>query len=218
MIYVRPLTPAEVDDLHDLRRHAIGRVSQRTHLILLSAQHVAVPNLAEVLACSCATVRFWIRRFDTARPDGLRDMPRSDRPRKVTPVVEATLSAVLHQDPRRTDYHLAGDLLDHRNARVVVCDSAAHHGLPHHRAQRPAALGFALAPPAPRHAPHTRSPQSRQTMADCCRRHWHSAQHCWRVCRRVEHPNAAAGAGDVATARLAGPRAHARNQSLSGPV
>lgn len=103
MRYVRPLTSAEVDELHHLRRQAVGRVSQRAHLILLSAQHVAVPELAHLFACSPATVRFWIRRFEAAGPDGLRDAPRVGRPRKVTPVVEAALSAALHQDPRRVD-------------------------------------------------------------------------------------------------------------------
>lgn len=103
MIYVRPLTPAESDELQHMRRQAVGRVSQRAHLILLSAQQVTVSELAHLFACSHATVRFWIRRFEAAGPDGLRDAPRAGRPRKVTPVVEAALSAVLYQDPRRTD-------------------------------------------------------------------------------------------------------------------
>ncbi len=103
MIYVRPLTTTEVDELHHMLRHEIGRVSQRAHLILLSAQHLAVPNLAQLFACSPATVRFWIRRFETAGPAGLRDAPRVGRPRKGTPVVAAVLSDVLYQDPHRTD-------------------------------------------------------------------------------------------------------------------
>ncbi len=48
-------------------------------------------------------MRFWIRRFEAAGPDGLRDALRAGRPRKITPVVEATLSAVLDQDPHRVN-------------------------------------------------------------------------------------------------------------------
>lgn len=103
MIYVRPLTHAEVDELQDMTRHEVGRVSQRAHLILLSAQHYPVPELARLFAWSRATVRFWIRRFEAAGPDGLRDAPRAGRPRKVTPTVEAMLSALLQQDPQRVD-------------------------------------------------------------------------------------------------------------------
>lgn len=103
MIYVRPLTPAEADELHQMRRQEVGRESQRAHLILLSAQHVAVPELARLFACSRATVRFWIRRFEASGPDGLRDAPRSGRPRKVTPAIEASLTTCLQHDPQRID-------------------------------------------------------------------------------------------------------------------
>lgn len=103
MIYVRSLTPAEADELRSMTRHEIGRVSQRAQLILVSAQQVGVPELARLFACSGATVRFWIRRFEAAGPDGLRDAPRAGRPRTVTPAVEATLSTLLQQDPQRSD-------------------------------------------------------------------------------------------------------------------
>ncbi|HEY0737475.1 MAG TPA: IS630 family transposase [Herpetosiphonaceae bacterium] len=103
MIYVHPLTAAEVEALRAMMRHDIGRVSQRAHLILLSAQHTSIPDLARLFAWSQPTVRFWIRRFEVAGPDGLRDAPRSGRPRKVTPAAEANLSTFLQQDPQRID-------------------------------------------------------------------------------------------------------------------
>lgn len=103
MIYVRPLTSAEVDDLQAMTRQAVGRVSQRAHLILLSAQRYSVPELAGLFTWSRATVRFWLRRFEQAGSAGLRDAPRAGRPRTVTAAVEATLSALLQQDPQRID-------------------------------------------------------------------------------------------------------------------
>ena len=103
MIYVRPLTTVEVEELNHMTQHEVGRVSQRAHLILLSAQHRSVPDLADLFACSPATVRFWLRRFEADGPDGLRDAPRAGRPPTVTPAVETTLSTLLHQDPHRVD-------------------------------------------------------------------------------------------------------------------
>lgn len=103
MLYVRPLTAAEVDELRHMTRHAVGRVSQRAHLILLSTQHASVPALAQLFACSPATARFWIRRFEATGPAGLHDAPRAGRPRTVTPAVEATLRTFLQHDPRHVD-------------------------------------------------------------------------------------------------------------------
>ena len=64
MIYARPLTVEEHCELRRMIREAIGRVSQRAHLILLSAQRYAVLELAMLFGMSRATVRCWIRRFD----------------------------------------------------------------------------------------------------------------------------------------------------------
>jgi transposase len=103
MIYVRPLTDEEQTELKRMTRREVGRVSQRAQMILLSAQHRAVPDIATLFAVSRATVRFWIRRFDVAGPHGLRDDPRSGRPRKLTALAEATLERALHQDPAQVN-------------------------------------------------------------------------------------------------------------------
>jgi transposase len=100
MIYVRPLTDAEHAELKRMTRQEIGRVSQRAQMILLSAQHRPVPAIATLFEVSRATVRFWIRQFEAEGPSGLRDAPRSGRPRKATPQVEATLLTLLQQDPQ----------------------------------------------------------------------------------------------------------------------
>jgi transposase len=65
MIYARPPTEEEYIELKRMTRQAIGRVSQRAHVILLSAQRYTVPELATLFAMSHATVRFWIRRFNS---------------------------------------------------------------------------------------------------------------------------------------------------------
>ena len=73
-------------------------------LILLSAQRHTVLELAMLFAMSCATVRFWIQRFNRHGPAGLYDDPRSGRPRKANPHVQETLVAMLQDDPRHAGY------------------------------------------------------------------------------------------------------------------
>jgi transposase len=100
MIYARPPTEGDHIELQRMVRQAIGRVSQRAHLILLSAQRRTVPELASFFDLSRAPVRLWIRRFSVHGPAGLYDEPRSGRPRQLGPQVLATLLAMLQNDPR----------------------------------------------------------------------------------------------------------------------
>ena len=104
MIYARQPTEEERMALKHMCRQAIGRGSQRAHLILLSAQRHPVPELALLFAMSRATVRFWIRRFNAHGPVGLYDDPRSGRPRQVNPHVQETLVTMLQDDPRHEGY------------------------------------------------------------------------------------------------------------------
>ena len=103
MIYVRQPTEEERAELKRMTRQEIGRVSQRAQMVLLSAQHRTVPEIAALFEASRATVRCWLRRFDADGPAGLRDAPRSGRPRKVTPQVEEELTTWLTQDPQQAD-------------------------------------------------------------------------------------------------------------------
>lgn len=121
MIYASPPTEGEHIELQRMVRQAIGRVSQRAHLILLSAQRRTVPELASFFDMSRATVRFWIRRFNVHGPAGLYDEPRSGRPRKLGPQVLATLLTMLQNDPRHVGYlatfwtvAMLGVALEHR--------------------------------------------------------------------------------------------------------
>lgn len=103
MIYVRPPTDAEQVELKHMTRQAIGRVSQRAQMVLLSAQHRSVPEIAAIFSVSRATVRFWLRRFDVHGPPGLRDDPRSGRPRKITPALDHAIEQALQTDPQHLD-------------------------------------------------------------------------------------------------------------------
>jgi transposase len=104
MIYVRQPTEEEQQELKHMTRQEVGRVSERAHMILLSAQHRTVPEISTIFGVSRARVRLWIRRFDLAGPDGLRDEARSGRPRKVTEGVQATLTALVQNDPLHSGF------------------------------------------------------------------------------------------------------------------
>src|SRR3712207_2494635 len=101
MIYVRDPDDDELRELKRMTRQAVGRVSQRAQMVLLSAQRRTVPEIATIFEVSCPTVRFWLRRFETQGPAGLQDEPRSGRPAKVTPQVEERLARMLSQDPQQ---------------------------------------------------------------------------------------------------------------------
>src|SRR4030067_554111 len=104
MIYARQLTDEEYRDLQRMRRQEVGRVSQRVHMVLLSVQGQSVPEIAQVFQTSCATVRFWIKRFNAEGPAGLYDRPRRGRPRKVTPEVAQAMLELIEDDPQQAGY------------------------------------------------------------------------------------------------------------------
>lgn len=87
----------EVDDsdsveLRQLARQAVGRVSERAHFVLLSAQGYSPPEIGNLLGYDTQTVRIWLKAFQRQRCAGLDDSPRSGRPlqdRHLTAVIQA---------------------------------------------------------------------------------------------------------------------------------
>ena len=100
MIYVQDPDDHELTELKQMTRQAIGRVSQRAQLVLLSAQRRTVPELALLFDLHPASVRFWLRRFDRDGPSGLYDAPRSGRPRELDAQQDQRLIRLLAQDPQ----------------------------------------------------------------------------------------------------------------------
>jgi transposase len=81
MIFVRPLSDDERRVLHGLARSEIGRVGERIRMVLLSGRGYPVPEIAAIFECDEATVRTWRGRFEADGVEGVRDRPRSGRPR-----------------------------------------------------------------------------------------------------------------------------------------
>ncbi|MBI4499252.1 MAG: helix-turn-helix domain-containing protein [Chloroflexi bacterium] len=76
MIYVSPLASREGRSLRRLVRQGAARIAQRAQIVLLSAEGLAVPDIAELLACCRRTVRRWIHRFQARGVRGLLDLPQ----------------------------------------------------------------------------------------------------------------------------------------------
>ena len=79
MRFVRQLDDDEVCVLEAMRRTAVGQVSQRAHMVLLSNRHYCIAEIARVFDASENTVRQWIERHERDGVDCLDDRPRSGR-------------------------------------------------------------------------------------------------------------------------------------------
>jgi len=108
MIYVRDPDDEELTEIKQMTRRAIGRVSQRAQMVLLSAQRRTVPELAVIFDQHPASVRFWLRRFDQDGPAALYDAPRSGRPRAMDDADEQRLVHLLAQDPEDVSPRMMG--------------------------------------------------------------------------------------------------------------
>jgi transposase len=73
-------------------------------MIVASVRRKRVPEIADVFGVSCATVRFWIHRFNAEGPSGLYDRERSGRPRKVTHKVKEFIVKMIQDDPAKEGY------------------------------------------------------------------------------------------------------------------
>ena len=82
MVRIGPLSDQQRQVLEQVRRRAVGRVSQRAHMVLLSARGYTVEQIAEIFGVGEDVIRKWLRRYEREGPPGLDDRPRPGRPPK----------------------------------------------------------------------------------------------------------------------------------------
>ena len=82
MVRIGPLSEEQRQTLERVRRRAVGRVSQRAHMVLLSARGYTVEQIAEIFGVGQDVVRGWLHRYEREGPLGLDDRPRPGRPPK----------------------------------------------------------------------------------------------------------------------------------------
>ena len=81
--FIRPLSPTELADLHQVyRQTASADLRSRCQIVLLSAQQRVVAEIATVTFFGEDTVLYWLDRYERDGVGGLEDRPRSGRPPK----------------------------------------------------------------------------------------------------------------------------------------
>ena len=80
MIQIGPLTTEQRQALEQVRRRAVGRVSQRAHMVLLNTRGYSVAQIATIFEVGEDVVRDWLHRYQRQGPPGLDDRPRPGRP------------------------------------------------------------------------------------------------------------------------------------------
>jgi transposase len=108
------LTPDEQASLRRLAhsRTEPARAVERARIIWLAHEGWRVPAIAAELRLTEATVRLWLKRFNAAGLDGLRDRPRAGRPPTYTAEDVGEVIALSLTDPRRLDLPFASWTLD----------------------------------------------------------------------------------------------------------
>src|SRR5215210_4576721 len=95
----RRLSEAERRELKLRARREVGRVSERVHMVLLADRGFGVAQIAAIYECSEATVRQWLGRFAAGGAAGLRDLPRSGRPRKADAAARGQIRRIVERPP-----------------------------------------------------------------------------------------------------------------------
>lgn len=80
---VREPSDVERSELKGMKRHEIGRVAMRAHMVLLSSRGHSPSQIGKVHDVSRPTVYKWIDRFNKEGPEGLHDREREGRVREV---------------------------------------------------------------------------------------------------------------------------------------
>jgi transposase len=101
MRYVRALTDEQRAFLSTtVKEDASFRARTRAHSLLLSAQGVAIQDIAKTYQVDRDTVSAWIKKWEHQGPASLHDKPRSGRPSKLTPDEQELAKQYLQEEPR----------------------------------------------------------------------------------------------------------------------
>src|SRR2546421_5988638 len=103
MLRLREMTPDEIETISRLRqsRTASARLVERARMIGLPRQGLSAPAIAKAVGVEAHPVRLWLRRFNAAGLDGLRDAPRPGPPATYTPEQVGEVIAAALTNPQR---------------------------------------------------------------------------------------------------------------------
>jgi transposase len=112
---MKPLTISDTENMimalqDEIRRNDTSRYDHRLHGVLLVAQGMTCPRVAQLLGDSHHTVVNWVRRFESDGLSGLTEGQRAGRPSRLDDEQLAWVQAALRASP--TQFGLSTHLWD----------------------------------------------------------------------------------------------------------
>jgi len=105
-IAMRPLTIPDAENMilalqDEIRRNDAARYDHRLHAVLLIAQGMSCPQVAQMLGDSPRTVTHWVRRFGSDGLGGLIEAERPGRPSRLSAKQYDHIEKVLRGTPTK---------------------------------------------------------------------------------------------------------------------
>ena len=102
---MKPLTISNAETMilalqDEIRRNDASRYDHRLHGVLLVAQGMSCPKVADLLGDSTRSVVNWVRRFESSGFGGLEEAPRSGRPSRLGEQHLRDIQKALRGSPR----------------------------------------------------------------------------------------------------------------------
>ena len=94
----------------EIRRSEESRYDHRLHGVLLVAQGMTCPEVAQLLGDAPRSVEYWVGRFEKEGLAGLWEGERSGRPRRLSEKQMAAVDRILRRSPREAG--LSGNFWD----------------------------------------------------------------------------------------------------------
>ncbi len=112
---MKPLTIPDKEEMilalqNEIRRSEQARYDHRLHGVLLVAEGLTCPEVANLLGDAPRTVEYWVHRFDGHGFAGLADGEKAGRPRRLSQAQTKVVESALRQPP--TAAGLPGGLWD----------------------------------------------------------------------------------------------------------
>ncbi len=104
---MKPLRIADAETMvlglqDEIRRSEESRYHHRLHGVLLVAQGLSCPRVAELLGDAPRTVEYWVGRFERRGLAGLAEGARSGRPARLDQGQMSAVAKALRQSPRQS--------------------------------------------------------------------------------------------------------------------
>jgi transposase len=101
---MKPLTIPDKEEMvfalqDEIRRSEQARYDHRLHGVLLVAEGLTCPEVANLLGDAPRTVEYWVHRFDAHGFAGLTDGEKAGRPRRLSDEQVEIVQTVLRQSP-----------------------------------------------------------------------------------------------------------------------